>query len=90
MRMPQHQFFGYTVHHIVKAEMAGFLFHARMQHHLHEHIAQFFLKERHVPGIDRLHRFVRLFNEIGTHRTVGLRPIPRTAIGGAKDRHNGQ
>jgi hypothetical protein len=67
------------------AELAGYL---SVDHHLEEQIAQLLGQMTGITGLQRVENFVGFFDEMGLQRGSGLLAIPRTAIGGAKTRHD--
>ena len=91
MRMPAHHFVRYGLRHIGEVERAFFFGHTRMEHHLEEEVAKFFLKGRHVVAFDGVGDLIGFFDGIGRDAGKVLHLIPRTAtIGIAQARHDGE
>lgn len=67
--------------HVGQRKLAGVRRNLRMQHDLHEHIAQLLAKVRRVVGLDAIERLVSLLDHIFTNAAVRLLAVPRAAVG---------
>ena len=80
MRVPVDELFAGSVRNVVNIKMPSRALNIRVEQHLHEHIAQFFLQVRRVTGVDRLTGLVRLLQEVAADALVCLHLIPRTTV----------
>ena len=80
VRVPVDELFAGSVRNVVNIKMPGRALNIRVEQHLHEHIAQFFLQVRRVTGVDRLTGLVRLLQEVAADALVCLHLIPRTTV----------
>ena len=78
--MPVDELFAGSVRNVVNIKMPGRALNIRVEQHLHEHIAQFFLQVRRVTGVDSLTGLVRLLQEVAADALVCLHLIPRTTV----------
>ena len=80
VRVPVDELFAGSVRNVVNIKMPSRALNIRVEQHLHEHIAQFFLQVRRVTGVDRLTGLVRLLQEVAADALVCLHLIPRTTV----------
>ena len=71
----------HTAHHIVDRKLTCIARDLRVQHHLHENIAQLFAQMNRVVRLDAINRLVCLFNHVLSNRGMCLLTIPRAAVG---------
>ena len=69
------------VRHIGQRKLAGVRRNLRMQHDLHEHVAEFLAQMRHVVRLDAIERLVGFLDHILADALMRLLAIPRAAIG---------
>ena len=67
--------------HIGKRKLTGVRRNLRMQHHLHEHIAQLLAQMRHVVRLDAIERLVGFLDHVLADALMRLFAVPRAAIG---------
>jgi hypothetical protein len=70
--------------HLGEVEAPFLLGDAREQEDAHQEIARLLGDVTIAPGLDRLLHLVGLLDEMRRDRREGLRPVPRTAVGGAQ------
>ena len=58
--MAEQQLLHHTVAHVVHVEVPRVLFNVRVEHHLHQHVAQLLLQKVGVAGVDSLGGLVGL------------------------------
>jgi hypothetical protein len=80
VRVTSQHLFGNGVGHIVKAEMACFVCHLRMEHDLKQQVTQFILQGRQIIALNRVSNLIGLFNGVGGNGRKTLFYIPRAAI----------
>ena len=68
-----------TGRHVPDVERTALLGHDRMKQHLQEHVTELFPHLPVVAVANRLVQLVRLLDEIGAKRVVGLGRIPLAA-----------
>ena len=69
------------VRHIGQRKLAGVRRNLRMQHHLHEHIAQLLAQMRHVVRLDAIERLVGFLDHVLADALMRLLAIPRATVG---------
>ena len=67
--------------HIGKRKLTGVRRNLRMQHHLHEHIAQLLAQMRHVVRLDAIERLVGFLDHVLADALMRLFAIPRATVG---------
>ena len=67
--------------HVGKRKLAGVRRNLRMQHYLHEHVAELLAQMRHVVGLDAIERLVGFLDHVLANAAVRLFAIPRAAVG---------
>ena len=67
--------------HIGQRKLAGVRRNLRMQHHLHEHIAQLLAQMRHVVRLDAIERLVGFLDHVLADALMRLLAIPRATVG---------
>jgi hypothetical protein len=77
--------------HVVEGEAAGFLGHARMEHHLEQEIAELVLQRGHVVALDGLGHLVGFLDGVGRDGAEALLDVPGAAARRiAQPRHDAQ
>ena len=90
MGVAEYQLFHHAVDDIFHGETAGIGLNVGMEHHLHQHIAQFLTQQSRILPVDGLHRLIRLLQEAAANGFVGLFLIPGTALRRAQQMDNFQ
>ena len=67
--------------HVGQRELAGVRRDLRMQHHLHEHVAQLLAQMRGIVALDAVERLVGLLDHVFANAAVRLLAVPRAAVG---------
>ena len=67
--------------HIGQRKLAGVRRNLRMQHYLHEYVAQLLAQMRGVVALDAVERLVGLLDHVFANAAVRLLAVPRTAVG---------
>lgn len=67
--------------HIGQRKLTGIRRDLRMQHYLHEHVAQLLAQVCRIIGLDAVERLVGLLDHVLANAAVRLLAIPRAAIG---------
>ena len=67
--------------HVGQRKLAGIRRNLRMQHHLHEHIAQLLAQMRRVVRLDAIERLVGFLDHVLADAAVRLLTVPRAAVG---------
>ena len=84
MRVATDEFVCQTVHHIIEGKVLLVFANIRLEEHLQQNIAQFFLVVLQIIAHHRRKEFVTLLLQTGLNRLQRLLAIPRTTIGGAE------
>ena len=82
MRVAFDQLAAYPVAHLCKGEMPLLLLHLGVEHHLHQHIAQFLAQKRGVIQVDGIHRLVGFLQKVHPDGGMRLHLVPRAALFG--------
>ena len=90
MGVAEHQLLSHAVHHVICGETALLLFHHGMEHHLKQNIPQFLAHTGGVIPVNGVQRLVGLFQKIPADGLMGLLAVPRTALGGTQQVHDGE
>ena len=80
----------HAVHHVICGETALLLFHHGMEHHLKQNVSQFLAHTGDVVPVNGVQRLVGLFQKIPADGLMGLLAVPRTALRGAQQVHDGE
>ena len=67
--------------HVGQRKLAGVRRNLRMQHHLHEHVAQLLTQVRRVIGLNAVERLVGLLDHVLADALMRLLAVPRAAVG---------
>ena len=67
--------------HIGQRKLAGVRRNLRMQHYLHEYVAELLAKVCRVVGLDAVECLIGLLDHVLTNAAVCLLAVPRTAVG---------
>ena len=67
--------------YVGKRKLTGVRRNLRMQHHLHEHVAELLAQVRRVIGLDTVECLVGLLDHVLTDALMRLFAVPRAAIG---------
>ena len=87
--MAAHEFLGDAEGDGIKGKASLFLGDLGVKDNLEEQVAEFLAQVGVVCCVDRGGDFVRLLQQSGPQRDVGLLLVPRTAVGGAQGGDNG-
>ena len=90
MRVAEHQLLSHAVYHVICGETALFLLHYGVEHHLKQNVPQFLAHTGGVVPVNGVQRLVGLLQKIPADGLVGLLAVPRTALGGAQQVHDGE
>ena len=80
MGVAEQQLFHHAVAHVVHGEAARIGLDVRVEHHLHQHVAQLLLEKHGVVVVDGLGGFIRLLQEAAADGLMRLRLVPGAAI----------
>ncbi len=67
--------------HVGQRKLAGVRRDLRMQHYLHEHVAQLLAQVRRIIGLDAVERLVGFLDHVLANALMRLFAVPRAAIG---------
>ena len=67
--------------HVGQRKLTGVRRNLRMQHYLHEHVAQLLAQMRGIVGLDAIERLVGLLDHVLANAAVRLLAVPRAAVG---------
>ena len=84
MGVAEQQLFHHAVAHVVHGEAPCVLLDVRVEHHLHQHVAQLLPEQCGILRVDGLRRLVCLLQQSAADALVRLHPIPRAALGRAQ------
>ena len=85
MGMAEQQLSHHAVHHILHGEAAPVALNVRVEHHLHQHVAQFLPQHGSTVQINGLRRLIALLQQPSADGRMGLHPVPGAALRGAED-----
>jgi hypothetical protein len=86
----EHQLLSHAVYHVICGETALFLLHYGVEHHLKQNIPQFLAHTGDVIPVNGVQRLVGLLQKIPADGLMGLLAVPRTALGGTQQVHDGE
>ena len=67
--------------HIGQRKLTGVRRNLRMQHHLHEHVAQLLAQVCRIIGLDAVERLIGFLDHVFADAAVRLLAVPRAAVG---------
>ena len=76
----EQQLLHHAVHHVLHGEPSPLALNVRVEHHLHQHVAQLLLEENGIVVVDGLGGFIRLLQEAAADGLMCLRLVPGAAI----------
>ena len=85
--MAAHHFLVDIATYVVDREFARIGSDLTLQHHLQQHVAQFFTQMGHIARLNGINGLVSLFNHVVRNARVRLLAIPRAPIGRAQLRN---
>ena len=85
--MSTHHFLVDIATYVVDREFARIGSDLTLQHHLQQHVAQFFAQMGHITRLNGISGLVSLFNHVVRNARVRLLAIPRAPIGRAQLRN---
>ena len=88
MRVALDKLFANAVGDVAEIEVARLLLHLRVEHHLHEQVAELLGHKLLIIFVDGLYDLVGLFDKILFYAHMSLLGIPRAAARSAKQTHN--